>query len=100
MPVLSEIYDVDPPEQLFHYTSFGGFLSICESRSIWASNIHHLNDSQEFAHGRSLVQDEIGRRLDENQLPPDDQAFLEELSVKVEQVRNVHVFVASFSETE
>jgi hypothetical protein len=99
MSILSEIYDVKPPEQLYHYTSFGGFIGICQSRAIWASNIHHLNDSQEFAHGRSLVQHEITNRLRERNLTSDDRAFLEVLSTKVKQIRNVHVFVASFSET-
>lgn len=40
-----------PPQILYHYTDLKGFLGILDSGCLWASSIHHLNDSQEFIHG-------------------------------------------------
>lgn len=36
---------------LFHYTDLNGFKGIVENSSIWATNIHFMNDKNEFIHG-------------------------------------------------
>lgn len=51
------------PKLLYHYTTQAGLLGIIESRTIWATRIHYLNDSQEFWHAFRLADNEIERRL-------------------------------------
>ncbi|MGX9833134.1 DUF2971 domain-containing protein [Enterobacter hormaechei subsp. xiangfangensis] len=36
---------------VFHYTDLNGFKGIVEGNTLWATNIHHLNDSKEYHHG-------------------------------------------------
>lgn len=40
---------------LFHYTPKAGFLGIFRTRSVWAGNIHYMDDAKEFAHAMDLV---------------------------------------------
>lgn len=36
---------------IFHYTDLNGFKGIIEGDSLWATNIHFMNDKNEFRHG-------------------------------------------------
>ncbi|MGA8809353.1 MAG: DUF2971 domain-containing protein [Thermoanaerobaculia bacterium] len=97
MGILGQLETTSPPDQLYHYTSFQGFIGITASRSIWASSIHHLNDAEEFAHGRRLVQNEIQERRRSIRDQSEDD-FMSLLWSRIEQIRGAHVFVASFSQ--
>jgi hypothetical protein len=44
------------PDTLWHYTSFVGFQGIISSKAIWATEYRFLNDSEEFAHARTLAE--------------------------------------------
>lgn len=48
-------FEVDPPEQLYHYTSLNGASGIMSSKSIWLTKLEYLNDTTELKHGLSLV---------------------------------------------
>jgi hypothetical protein len=85
------------PDQLYHYTSFGGLLGIAKSRSIWASNIHYLNDEQEFAFGLMVVRDVI---RDYPTTSGDDLTILDHLLETLDTIERTIVFVASFSEVD
>jgi hypothetical protein len=52
-----------PKGTLYHYTDSTGFLGILESKELWATEIQHLNDAQEFKHAGTLLSVEIARRL-------------------------------------
>lgn len=52
----------EPPERLYHYTSFAGLLGIVEQEALWASSIHHLNDSLEITLSFDRFRETIGRR--------------------------------------
>jgi hypothetical protein len=45
-----------PPEHLYHYTSIEGVMGILDKRSLWASQIHFLNDSQEFKYALRIFE--------------------------------------------
>ena len=49
--------------QLYHYTSIDGFMSIMQNRDFWISNIHYMNDSQEFENGKSICKKVINMKL-------------------------------------
>jgi len=43
------------PDTLWHYTNAAGFLGICRSGKLWATNTDYLNDASEMRHARRLV---------------------------------------------
>jgi len=45
-----------PPEHLYHYTSIDGVKGILGETSLWASQIHFLNDTQEFKYSISIFE--------------------------------------------
>lgn len=49
-----------PPETLFHYTSHEAALGILNSRTIWATHIGYLNDTQELEHAIGQLERLIG----------------------------------------
>ncbi len=44
------------PEHLYHYTSIHGLHGILTSRFLWASEIHFLNDTQEFKYSFRILE--------------------------------------------
>lgn len=44
-----------PDDALFHYTSFSNYLSILESKSLWASEIRYMNDAREVNYFAQLL---------------------------------------------
>jgi len=59
----SHLENSDPPEILYHYTSQTGLKGMLNTKTIWASKIHYLNDSKEFALALGLARDELDRRI-------------------------------------
>jgi hypothetical protein len=50
----------DLPQQLFHYTSAEGLISIIKSRSLWASDMLCLSDASEAEYANQLILDAVG----------------------------------------
>src|SRR5215212_6233427 len=59
----SHLENSDLPEILYHYTSQTGLKGMLNDKTIWASKIHYLNDSEEFALALKLARDELDRRI-------------------------------------
>lgn len=51
------------PEILFHYTSPAALYGIVLSKTLWATNIHYLNDAKEFRHAIEIAQGILRRQL-------------------------------------
>jgi hypothetical protein len=60
---ISNFLRLRPQELLHHYTTSAGLIGIFESRTIWATSIHHLNDAEEYVHATKLLHDELEKRL-------------------------------------
>jgi len=45
------------PEHLYHYTSIDGLEGIFTKRAVWASQIHFLNDTQEFEYAVQILKE-------------------------------------------
>lgn len=58
MPTQSRAF----PKLLYHYTSAEALLGILQSRSLWATDIRFLNDTEEFTFARDLISSELTRR--------------------------------------
>src|ERR1017187_3396179 len=43
------------PENLYHYTNAIGLQGIVKSKSLWASDLHFLNDRSELIYGHNLI---------------------------------------------
>jgi hypothetical protein len=56
-----------PPEHLYHYTSIDGVKGILGENSLWATQIHFLNDTQEFKYSISILEKVLAEL--QNQLP-------------------------------
>ena len=85
------------PETLYHYTSQAGLIGILNTRSIWASKIHYLNDAREFALALDLARRELERRM---HAEPSEKYLgrLELLRDKIYTIESINICVCSFSE--
>jgi hypothetical protein len=50
----------DPEERpltgpLYHYTSLDALVSIVDTKALWATNVHYLNDASESEHGLAIM---------------------------------------------
>ena len=52
---ITELLARPVPKHLWHYTSYGAFQGIVESKAIFASDLRYLNDVQEFIHAKDLA---------------------------------------------
>jgi hypothetical protein len=59
---LKRLQAIPTPEILYHYTSADGLCGIVESRAVWASIIHFLNDAEEFQYAISIEQELLKER--------------------------------------
>jgi hypothetical protein len=85
-----------PAPLLYHYTSGTGLLGILESDSIWATQIHYLNDSKEFAHAIELARAQLfssSRMVGERR-----KDICVAISDLLEQISKMSYYVACFSE--
>lgn len=96
--LMVELFADPPTKTLFHYTSLQGLLGIVESRSLWLTEVHYLNDAAELRHLADLMDSMIRRRLETN--TRDDQSILLQLSewLKLRMSHGPLIFVGSFSE--
>ena len=58
-----KLYRARPPKLLYHYTSIEGLKGIVDSKSLWASNIHFLNDAHEIGHAIGLLRGQVQSRI-------------------------------------
>lgn len=86
-----------PPSILYHYTSPEGLHGIVESREIWATNIHYLNDESEFHHalGIASAEVELAKKKVSNNLDVCVLSQMQEVGLRKDYRQ---LFVASFSE--
>lgn len=84
------------PDVVYHYTTSAGFLGITTSKSLWATNIHYLNDNKEFLHSLDLFKEELYRR--KKLVSADKVEILDFLSASFEPIKELKLFVCSFTE--
>jgi hypothetical protein len=86
-----------PPGPLYHYTSQQAFLSVIKNRSLWASHIRYLNDSKEFLHAFSVLEDvsddKHGKAED-----PLEKYFFSRLGPELDALKDIDSYVFCFSE--
>src|SRR5215212_6132402 len=95
----SHLGNGDLPPILYHYTSQTGLKGMLNTKTIWASEIHYLNDSTEFALALSLARDELAKRL-RAAISPVDRSRLELLRDTIYTIEEDHTCVSCFSELD
>jgi|TARA_B110001469_G_C9556917_1_gene276241 hypothetical protein len=82
-------------DKLYHYTNSQAFLSIINNKSLWATNIHFLNDTSEFKHTLELTKDIIDIKTNSN-----NKKKVEFLLSGLEGIKNMSFYCISFSEED
>jgi hypothetical protein len=95
----SHLENSDLPEILCHYTSQTGLKGMLNEKIIWASKIHYLNDSKEFALALGLARDELDRRI-KAATSQGDRSRLELLRDTIYTIEGVNTCVCCFSELD
>ncbi len=89
----------EPPDVLYHYTSADGLIGILSSKSIWLTDLRHMNDLSELQYSRELVQKRFAARLELPGLSDIQKKFIGRISSSFDPFRSRHaVFSASFCE--
>lgn len=84
--------DDEIPTTLYHYTSQSGFKGIIESRSIWATHIRYLNDSQEFEYACTSIKEILESYIDTY-----DRDTINHIKFSINGFNHVNICVCSFS---
>lgn len=85
--------DWTKPEELYHYTTAGGFEGIVRTRAMRATNFSFMNDPSEMVYGRDLVLDLL--RTKRGTVEPDIEPALDIVESDLEHLSEI--YVASFS---
>lgn len=93
LKLLDSILSKKPPKKLYHYTTANGIVGIFTTKTIWATNIHHLNDSTEFTYAIDLTNSLIEELYSESE----NKEILEYIQNYIKTVRKVHVSVISLT---
>jgi DUF2971 family protein len=90
------LFEAQPPAELFHYTDLDGVAGILGTRSLWLSKISTLNDTSEI----SLAVRQFKAEADEaaGHLDEDAASFLREAAAQLDSFKRTNICVGSFSE--
>ncbi|HEX8221466.1 MAG TPA: DUF2971 domain-containing protein [Chloroflexia bacterium] len=96
MAYIDELLAEHPPAVLYHYTSQKGLLGMIKTRSLWASNIHYMNDYREFYEAlrvaRSAIKGTSLRTTD-----PIISNLLSKMPDRLQRTTGIHIYVFCFS---
>jgi hypothetical protein len=93
---ISNFLRLRPKGLLHHYTTATGLIGMFETRTIWATSINHLNDSEEYVHALKILRKLLEASLDGES--GDKKALFEDWLKDIQAGTKDGVFVASFSE--
>lgn len=84
--------------RLYHYTSYRGALGIAESEKLWATNIHYLNDYEEFKHAIEIATSVF--YLMRPSQSPQINTLIDRIAKRFESIGEISIYVACFSEED
>ena len=85
------------PDTLHHYTDQAGFLGITESKGLWATTIHYLNDGAEYRLSADLVRAHAAKRFESTSDDLEGYA-LQALHAITHNISRSNICVVSFAE--
>jgi hypothetical protein len=84
------------PDVVYHYTDAAGLFNILESGKFWLSDVQHLNDTREIAHGFSVACDKMIEAC-EGQPPNWGEFFSPIASARDELLKELHFHACCFT---
>lgn len=96
MDSIAEALSQTPETPIYHYTSPGGLIGILQNGELWASSIHHLNDSSEMDYAFQLLK----TRLKDRNVQMDEGRgeLFKAFERWIDSIKSVNVFIGSFSQ--
>jgi hypothetical protein len=85
-------------DRVWHYTDAAGAIGLISSSEVWATSISSLNDTEEFAHGIHVLEDQLHLVLKSRHVHPAQKRFMEnavQLAGASIDVSPLYVFCAS-----
>ena len=89
----------DGINRVYHYTSIDVARSIISGKSLWASNVHYMNDYVEYKHGIEIMQ-RVLRELQSNPAWNSRAPVLREVESYLPRMERRHIFAACFCESD
>ncbi len=80
---------------LFHYTGFDSLLSITRTKELWATNIHYLNDYEEFKNALSIAKQRI--KTTQAKQNKETTQFLDQISSRIDAIETLNLHIVSFT---
>jgi len=93
---LEDLKNQAPPEKLYHYTSQEGVIGILSKKEFWASKIHYMNDSREYALALDLAKQDLTQRIGKESSKKERER-IEVLREEINSIELVNICVCSFS---
>lgn len=88
-----------PHGPLYHYTTTAGAVGILKTKTLWATHLRYLNDSEEFIHGLRLAKDVLQSRSSQETSRAKKIILITAQSV-MDMFEDSHIFTTSFSELD
>jgi hypothetical protein len=63
MRKVSDLFVDEIDRPLYHYTGIGSLLGIAKTKSLWASNVYYLNDSEEIIYACDILDEVLAPRI-------------------------------------
>jgi Protein of unknown function (DUF2971) len=103
LPKIEAYLAQTPPPVLYHYTSISGLQGILASRSLHATAVHYLNDSEEFRRALGQARSYLKETAESYSASQSENdlyygAFLTILQQSMQRIMDLNVCVFSFSE--
>lgn len=91
------VFPMQPPENIYHYTTQKGILGIVTRREMWATQVHFLNDKNEVFLTFKLLERELKKQAGRAQNPA-IKAILNNIRHNLPRIDQGHICIASFCE--
>ena len=91
------VFPTRPPDNIFHFTTQAGILGIIQSREMWATQVHFLNDKHEIFLTFKLLEKQLKRRIGTAQTPA-LRSLLVDIRSNLKRIDQSHICIASFCE--
>jgi len=95
MSILDSLMKVNPPDELFHYTTQKGLLGIIQNKSIWTTKVLCLNDSSEYVLALRIAKEILTEFEKGGQY---SLRKIELLRDDIDSIWKLNIFVSSFTE--
>lgn len=86
---------VKKPKTLYHYTTMDGLKGILESKSLWATKIHYLNDASELSKALKIANNVLENLLKNTSVKEDMHLEIQKMLMDIDSWRDINWCVAS-----